>query len=451
MKRALYLIFFACLVAEDDGAFAKYWVTPLRTLRILLYEDKPLVAPTIDVLLLVLLALSRPVPGGRNPMVRALVASGVGVALSSLWGLARGGSAYQVQFQVHMFLVALLMAAVMRRVFRTAEDYVMLLKVMIYAALYRAFMCVAFYVLVMRTGAIDPPPQHITSHDDSVLFVLSLVVIGAYALMLPSKRRTRLACASIFLILMGIQYNNRRIAWVSLVAALVTEFFALPDPMLRRRIARIMIRVAPVLAIYTAVGWGRTEPIFKPLAALSSVGPSSKDASTLSREAENDGLLTTLRTNPALGTGWGHEYIETDNTLAARVFPQYRYIPHNSVLAVLAFAGALGFACIWVVLPVCAYLGLRGCFYSHDPTIHLLSVFTLGAVVVCMNQMWGDMGFFAYTVLFILSAAMACASHLSAFEAQRQAYHYDEPESGDGEATGEAEETALALPDARAS
>ena len=39
-------------------------------------------------------------------------------------------------------------------------------------------------------------------------------------------------------------------------------------------------------------------------------------------------------------------------------YPQYRYIPHNSVLALFAFTGAFGAPCVWALLVATVFLGI---------------------------------------------------------------------------------------------
>jgi hypothetical protein len=170
-----------------------------------------------------------------------------------------------------------------------------------------------------------------------------------------------------------------------------------------------------VLLLYVAVGWGRPEPVFKPLQAFALVG-SRDDLSTRSRDNENDGLVFTLASNGFLGTGFGKEYIETDTTLSARAFTQYRYIPHNSLLALLAFTGMAGFTGIFLPIALSVFLNGRVCRVPNvAPAVRVAAAVGVAEVAVCLNQMYGDMGFFSRTTLTILATALATAGRLSAW------------------------------------
>jgi O-antigen ligase len=192
-------------------------------------------------------------------------------------------------------------------------------------------------------------------------------------------------------------------------------YIALPPGTLRASIKRFVLRVLPWIAVYMAIGWGRPESIFKPLRSLSSV-TDRQDASTRSRDAENAGLIYTLMPSPATGIGFGREYTEVDTSLSARIFLQYRYQPHNSVLGLLAFTGFLGFAGIWMLWPVCVYLASRAIWHARDPTVRAFGLAIMTQLVACLNQMWGDMGFFSTTTLFTMATGFACATHLLSFE-----------------------------------
>jgi len=238
-----------------------------------------------------------------------------------------------------------------------------------------------------------------------------------YAFIRPSPRTIRSAVIICALIIVGIYLNNRRIAYVSLVAALVFAYAALPPSPLKSRINRRFLPLAPLLAIYVAVGWGRTEGIFKPLASITSANSSETDLSAKSRDNENMGLIVTFGQARWMGTGWGHEYIEVDDSLAPKSFLQYKYLPHNSVLGLLAFSGMICFTATWMVFPICSLLAARACRQVRSPTVRLLGMGTLCQVVVCIMQAWGDMGIISYVPTYVMATGFACASHLPAFEA----------------------------------
>ncbi|HKP56761.1 MAG TPA: O-antigen ligase family protein [Polyangiales bacterium] len=417
MKRFLYIFVTLCLVAEREGFFENLYTTPLRWISTALLETKLFVIPVVDAIVLFILFASKPVARGSDSMVKAVYASMAAVAISAAWGVMRGGSAYQVQFQVHALIMSYVLFFAIRKVLQAPEDYVVLGKILVGVAVYRALSCLAFYFFILRPGVLQELPPTITSHDDSVIFAVGFALPVLYACIRPSPRSIRSALVICALIVVGIYLNNRRIAYVSMLGALVFVYAALPSSPLKSRINRKLLPLAPLLAIYVAVGWGRTEGIFKPLASITSVNSSETDLSAKSRDNENMGLIVTFGQSRWMGTGWGHEYIEVDDTLAPKSFLQYKYLPHNSVLGLLAFSGILCFTGTWMVFPICSLLAARAIKQTRSPTVRLLGMGTFCQVVVCLMQAWGDMGIISYVPTFVMATGFACASHLPAFEA----------------------------------
>jgi hypothetical protein len=419
MPRALAIILFLILTGETPNVYSGLVHTPLAYVEDLLFQPSFLKFPLWTYALIVMLLLlggTGPRPRMRaRPMDWAMLLSMACVALWLALGAARGGDLRQAGFQTFSFLQALAFAFLIMAVMRTPHHYAMLLKAIVAAAAYRSVMAVGVYVFVVRDLPWIKTPDCMTSHDDTVLFVTALVILLMSALLRSTKSARRLAWLLGPLILIAIQLNNRRLAWVSLVGALVAAYAAFPPERNKRQIKRLVLCVAPLLAFYVVIGWGRPERIFKPLQAFASVS-SEQDLSTRSRDNENDGLIYTLEQNGALGTGFGHEYIETDTSLSARAFTQYRFIPHNSMLAVLAFTGLFGFTGILLPLPISVFLNVRTCrAAASKPIERVAAVVGVAEVAICINQMYGDMGFFSGTTLTILATAFATAGRLSAW------------------------------------
>src|SRR5688572_22881396 len=211
MRRFFYALVFASLVAETSEMFAKgHWQTPLRLLATLLFEWKPLFLPVIDLILVALWLLST----SEGPKLRSRgLARAIGVAIVamiawSLWGMLRGGLFYQIQFQLHAWFIAFVCALLMHKILYTPAHFYALAKVIVLAALVRASMCIAFYVLVVREGVLKTIPEFITTHDDTVLFVSALVAVVVNALEQPTGKNFRIAALVSAVMLLAIQFNN---------------------------------------------------------------------------------------------------------------------------------------------------------------------------------------------------------------------------------------------------
>ena len=315
LRRLICALLFLAWTAEppvelDPVLYGGHWRSPFEMLGFL-FVSLPVVGLSVWQILLVVLA---PVclcwPGAFQrrgaTMDAAVLISAASVAVTFLWGVARGGSAYNAYYQLWRFLAALLLGASLLSVIRTTRDLKAVGVTLLAAALVRATLAIYFYWAI--APGIVPAPAYMTTHDDSLLFVAGLVVLGSWALA-RGKGTTALAAGLVAAYLLyALVVNNRRLAWIEALLAFALVFLVLPRGALRRRMTVGLLAAAPLVLVYTLVGWGRTEAVFAPLRAFSTTN--YEDASTLAREEEIRNLLYTLwsASNPLLGTGWGMPY-----------------------------------------------------------------------------------------------------------------------------------------------
>jgi hypothetical protein len=287
---------------------------------------------------------------------------------------------------------------------------VLLVKAYVAAAFYRAIMSFIFYLLYVRPMVIRPPPT-LSTHSDTVLWTFVILALAANALEIRGKYAGLYATIGIPVLLVAIQLNNRRLAWVSLAAGLLTLYALWRPSKRKRRINKFMLVVVPVVALYAAIGWGRGERIFKPIAALASVS-TAEDASTKARNIENLGLIATARYNGWMtGPGFGHKYFEVSNKYSiAEFFELWQYVPHNTVLGIFAFTGIVGFVGLWLRIPTAVFAFSRMARLAQRPIERAAGMLGVVGIVICCNQCYGDMGMFAavpmYTFALIFGAAM---------------------------------------------
>jgi hypothetical protein len=180
----------------------------------------------------------------------------------------------------------------------------------------------------------------------------------------------------------------------------------------RRRVVRTVLMMVPVIALYAIVGWGREEKIFAPLKSFATVSV-EEDASTKARNMENLGLIATGNSSSLLmGTGWGHGYIEVSNKYAIYGFELWKFVPHNSILGLLAFSGCIGFVGFWLPFPTAMFLNARVARLGDSPAIRTQGLIGASLMLVCANQMYGDMGDFSYRTMYILAGSYALALRL---------------------------------------
>ena len=174
-------------------------------------------------------------------------------------------------------------------------------------------------------------------------------------------------------------------------------------------------------------------------------------------DASAQGVHTT-RSNPILGTGWGHEYTEVNVAISIKeVFEQYRYIPHNSVLGLLAFSGLLGFGFVWQLFVVCCFFNAISVKAAETSIVRMASILGITGIATYIFQMWGDMGWNTLPADVIMAVAVGVATRVpvlsgawpekKASEARSDEHGGEDPERAvDGEGDQRLPEPALGAP-----
>lgn len=419
MRIAVCLLVFLVLTAEPPTDFAGRWHTPMayafpfiERIRSLPLGPWDLTMGAIGIAALFMPSTWR---GRARALDVALLASLAGIGAAIVWGAVRGGDIRQSYFQVAALLQMFLATHVFTALFRSGRDYLWLGRTILAAALYRAVACLVFFLLFLWNGSI-PYPESIAGHDVSALFAVALLGLASWVLTRP-RTKTLLVAAPLGLVLaMATHYNNRRLAWVAIAGGLLMVYIGMPMRRLSPRVKLWAMALAPLLIAYVAVGWGRPHyRVFAPVAKLQSAIVGDDDSSR-SREIENTGLVITLRLNLPLGTGFGHEYIEISPAFSQGMksfFPQYLYIPHNALLALVAFTGVLLFPVIWTALPVGAFLAARASLFARTRRDRLLAMVAFATPFVYSVMAFGDMGIQSPAVNVLLAASFAAAGRLA--------------------------------------
>ncbi len=416
-RRIAFVLVWLALTAEIAGdTFGGKWETPLTWLGSALFTPLPGIKfPLWDLAVFATLAWALTLKGARKdlarPLMTSLVVTYASLAALWVWGVIRGGDIRQTTWQLHGFVMAFVTAQLLIATCRTLPHLVTLGKVIVFATLYRAIILLVFYFAIAR--GLYPPLATLTSHADTALFVTGLLMLLAYALEKGKSRAMLISAVCGLPIALAIHYNNRRLAWLSLAIGIAMTYLLMPKSKLKRRINLALMVGAPLLLMYIAVGWGRTEGIFKPVGAISTMMGTHEDASSETRNIENYNLVMTLKSSPILGLGWGHEYQEVSVAYSIKeIFEQYRYLPHNSVLGLLAFTGLIGFTGVWQVFVVSAFLLARVQRLAADARARTAALIALLGMMVFVLQAWGDMGLGTLTSDVLLGSCFAVAARV---------------------------------------
>jgi O-antigen ligase len=212
--------------------------------------------------------------------------------------------------------------------------------------------------------------------------------------------------------MVALVLNNRRIAFVSLVASLFVLY-----TMLHGRVklwaTRVGIFLLPLACLYLLAARTHTTGIFKPGAQLMSVSEQT-DGSSRTRDIENYNLIQTIKPNPLIGTGWGHEYREMNRAYnISQIFAQYRFIAHNSILWLLSIGGVVGFALVWMQIVVGVFLSTRSYRFARDAHERTAAASMIAILICYVVQAWGDMGTQGGAPTLLLACALAGSGKLA--------------------------------------
>jgi len=425
------MLFFACLTMENplERPFDGRWKTAFSPIGDVIFDTWNKILPVdafrfagIDVALacLAIGLASRGFIGSAanrrdrlpnaQPMQIGLLACFLAIGWLEIFGMARGGDFKSSLWQVRELIWMPVVGFVLSNTLRGPRDQLTVGIVVVSAAIYRVFAGAYFWVFICRP--LNLRPTYVTTHADTVLFVVAMVICVAVYWEYKNFFSLALNAVVLPLIVIGIYMNNRRLAYVDFVVALTAMFFIVRRGV-RLRVLRPLLVAAPVLLVYIAVGWHSTSRVFKPVQAISSIF-SKDDRSTGTRDIEDYNLVTTLKRSPLIGSGFGHEYVEVVKADdISTLFPLYRYIGHNSVLWLWSIGGLLGFSAFWFFMMAGVFLAARSYKLASTVSDRVAALSVVGVIVVYELQAFGDMGVINWTSVWILMAAMAVVSKLA--------------------------------------
>ena len=332
-------------------------------------------------------------------------------------GLLKGGNFSMSLWQLNSVMYLPIVYLLLQTALRGPQDFHLLLKVLLIAGVYRTIQ--ATYVMNMYSNPADVNGDthlpYATSHADSMLFADAFIaVLVLFLEKLVKQKRWRVALL-IPILLMGMQFNNRRLVWVHVLVAMFTLYLITEDNKIKRHIRRAVMVISPIVLGYVVAGWNSEYgKMFKPVRTLRSVidAKSDRSGSSFWRELENLNLVSTLRENMIFGTGYGHGYYEIVQ-LPEINYALERYCPHNSILGLWAYCGYVGYlgtVMLWIVGVFYAMRAYRRSKVGLERAAALLSI---TAILVYVMHCWGDLGLGTWCGVFTAASALAMAAKLA--------------------------------------
>ncbi|HEX9052735.1 MAG TPA: O-antigen ligase family protein [Anaeromyxobacter sp.] len=329
------------------------------------------------------------------------------IAVAAAVGVARGGSLEVAVWQTRPLLLTAALFFVFQAALRGRFDEVHVGRIVVAAALVRALLAAwVRWVVVPRSGAGFV--EYATDHGDSMLFTVACALVVAYLLERRGRARAWTAAVVLPVLLLGIQANGRRTAWLQLALGLLVFLVVARGAAWRRQLGRAALAAAPLVLLYGLAGWSSEAAVFHPVRVVRSVVDATVDRSTWDRKVEDWNLAMSMRDHPLLGRGFGEEWTEYyRGDEVEQIFWRYKTQPHNQILGLLLFAGPLGFVGIWAPLALLVLVAVRAYPRARNPEQRAAALAAAATALVVAVQCFSDLGPFwpQYAVLTALALA----------------------------------------------
>ena len=441
VRSTLFVLFFLALAIDRPGDADGRWQTVFSSVGGLIVYNVSETFPNVPIkisglwLILILLLLIRAhrsltgrivdIPGAvpmAPPMRWALGVAGLTILWLLVLGVLGGGDIQMAKVQVQVILAVLLLAYLLAPSLRVTSDYRTLATIVVTAACCKAVL--ALWVrhlfpdgIVGQFGMVREL-DFATSHGDSLLFTSAFMMLVVALAFQPTKRHFAAFVSLGSLILAGMVANDRRVGWAELVLGVLLFLAMNPRNWVTRKLARATVLALPVIAVYAFAGWNLPSRVFRPVQILRSmIEPQrvdgSIDRSTLFRDVENYNLVYTFQRNSVFGRGFGHRFDTPVPNDDLRDFKEYLYLPHNSLLGLMGFAGGLGVIGLFAPVVVALFLAARTLRITNTPEISMAAMVVITNLGAYILHMWGDIGFTEPTTIFTVGTSLAVASQVA--------------------------------------
>jgi hypothetical protein len=428
--RTLTLGLFAMAVTVDlvtEVPYEGHWKSPLYFPGLLLFTKPGMSLPLLDLATVGLLGLNAyrramgiTIDGPRTPplprpLVLGLLVLPATIFWLQVWGIYINGGVSRVsQWQWHQMLMLPLLVALFNVALRGPEDYPVLGRIVIVGCCTKALLGAFFILTIARPRGLYH--EYATTHSDTVLYATGLAVAIMSWVEQPLRKnfwRMAWVCA---VILMGMHYNDRRLAYVSFTLGLIAAYVISPWSWVKRYATRAGLLLAPLFPFYLAVGWQNPTGIFGIVGIFKSLveGENLAKGQLDYRDMENINVVHTWEQHPFLGTGWGHPFIEKLKLPdISHAFADYLYFPHNAVLGMLSSGGVVGFSGLWAWIPIAMFLTVRAYHRAHEPVQRAGGLVAVSVIVAYINQCFGDMGNISWLGTILVAMAVTCSGKLA--------------------------------------
>lgn len=431
MKYPLLGLLLLAVTIDDpsDRPYVGYWTSPLFPLGKIFYKNVALLTGFEFALigLGVIMVLRRVIGAGRGaaldpvagqaPKVLRVTLALSGLSLLALiaLGIGTGGEFREALWQFRMLLMLPLAGTLVMHALDFPRDLKPILAILVIGSLVKALLGIFFYYAIASPMGVEV--AHTTGHADTMIFVVATTVSVLLVWERPLWRHLVYFLLWMPFVGMALKLNDRRVAYVDILMALVAVFFLSPMHRFKRFFVRAMVVLSPVVILYVGAGWNsRGSAVFAPVIKLRSiVAPpedSEEESSNVERDIENYNILKSWERSMLVGVGFGHAFTEF---VPSNDFRQsnYGHVGHNSILWLLWIGGLVGFTLVLFYIPVTTYLIARTlkAASSWPERVALFTALTI--LITYLLQAFGDMGMVTTQYNFFVAVAVGMAGRLA--------------------------------------
>jgi O-Antigen ligase len=291
------------------------------------------------------------------------------VFLGLVWGMARGGDPNVAIWELRPLLYLGVLYLLISNLFQRSEQYRALYWLVMIAITFNGILALRTYG--MLSAAEKAGLESLGEHGAAVQANAMLVLIFATWLF-----HNRSWSARWLLPIMAVPVTwayliaERRAAMIALIAGFILLFVVL-----RWRSPHVFRVVAPIVLIvgtgYVGAFWSASGMVAFPAQAVKTViAPEQQteedQASDLYRKIENLDIQATIKSNPALGVGFGQKFLMPHALPDISFFVFFEYITHNSILWIWMKAGIGGFLALLYLFSSAMRSGARALLRAHD-------------------------------------------------------------------------------------
>lgn len=295
------------------------------------------------------------------------------------------------------------------------DDLRTLAKVLVSAAVVKAGVGIFFLYWFVRGSGF--PVEFTTSHSDTLLFVPLLGMAFTQLMERKSKKTYRDLLKWVPIVAFGMVCNDRRIAYVSLGAAIFTIVLMYPWVSAKKALIRNLTFASPAILLYIIVGWGAppdSKLFFGSQLVKSIIKGDQAQAGADYRDIENFNVLYTWSENDILPLGFGHKFMEPVKLPdISHAMPTYQFHPHNNILWMWTIGGWFGFFGLFAPIVAGVFLAARVFRFTKLAVERVAAMTAITMFIAYLNQCYGDMGTRTYFSSMGCALALVVVSKLA--------------------------------------